>query len=131
MVDDLDETLAWYRENLDASLVAELPTEPDVDSWWAQVTMGDVSIMFQERDNLIEKIPAVADMDVGTAAPIFISVDDAQYIHDRLDESSASIVQSLHETEFGWLQFAVRDPNGYILWFGEKLTSDRRGPVIR
>jgi hypothetical protein len=37
------------------------------------------------------------------------------------------MVEDLHETDFGWEQFAIEDPNGYVLWFGEKLGGDSSG----
>lgn len=34
------------------------------------------------------------------------------------------MVEDLHETDFGWEQFAIEDPNSYVLWFGEKLDDE-------
>lgn len=130
MVDDLGTTIEWYQETFDAEVVAQLPTgEPD--PWWAQIVIDDVSLMFQEQDNLVQKLPDLEDASPGQSMPLFITVEDAEILHEKLESAGVEFSQKLHETEFGWFQFAVKDVNGYLLWFGEKLSPDRMGPVVR
>ncbi len=39
---------------------------------------------------------------------------------ETLAAADVEVVRDLHETDFGWEQFAVEDLNGYVRWFGEK-----------
>jgi uncharacterized glyoxalase superfamily protein PhnB len=122
MTEDLFATIDWYERVLGAEVVTTLPPDSDrEDSWWAQLRLDDASLMFQERDSLTEKIPTLEDEPIGGSVTCYIDVDDAERRHDDLTEAGAELAQPLHETEFGWRQFAVVDPNGYVLWFGEKL----------
>lgn len=125
MVEDIEETIAWYEELLDAEVVATLPAEAGSEHFWAQVSIDGSQLMFQERDSLEEKLPALSGESVGGAVPLYIDVDDAEKRHATLEASDANIVKPPHETEFGWRQFAATDPNGYLLWFGEKLEAER------
>jgi uncharacterized glyoxalase superfamily protein PhnB len=122
MVEDLAETVAWYERVLDAEVVATLPEEGD--AWWAQVEIGDASLMFQERDSLTGKLPALEGESIGGSVALYIDVDDAETLQDDLGAAGVDIIEELHETDFGWKQFAVSDCNGYVLWFGEKLEDE-------
>jgi uncharacterized glyoxalase superfamily protein PhnB len=124
MTEDLAATVDWYERLLDAEVVTTLPPDSGRENgWWAQLRLDDASLMFQERGSLIEKIPALEGEPVGGSIACYVDVDDAERLHDRLTGAGVELAQPLHETEFGWRQFAVVDPNGYVLWFGEKLDS--------
>lgn len=123
MVEDVLETADWYEEVLDAEVVATLPEEAD-DPWWAQLQIDDASLMIQERDSLSDKLPPLEGASIGGSVAFYIDVDDAGALHTSLSDAGVEVVQDVHETDFGWRQFAVEDCNGYILWFGEKLADD-------
>jgi uncharacterized glyoxalase superfamily protein PhnB len=118
MVEDLAETVDWYSRVFEADLVATLPEE---ESWWAQIEIGDASLMLQERSSLTEKIPALTNEEIGGSVAFYLDVDDAEGLRDDLDGAGVELVRDLHETDFGWRQFAAEECNGYVLWFGEKL----------
>jgi len=122
MVEDLAETVAWYERVFDAEVVATLPEEGD--AWWAQVEVGDASLMVQERDSLTGKLTALEGESIGGSVALYVDVDDAESLRDDLAAAGVDIIEELHETDFGWKQFAATDPNGYVLWFGEKLEDE-------
>jgi len=125
MVEDLAETVEWYQRVFEADLDATLPDEADLeDSWWAQVSIDDVSLMFQERDSLTEKLPVIEGQDIGGSVAFYVDIDDAEQLRDDLADAGVEIAADLHETDFGWQQFAIQDCNGYVLWFGEKLDGE-------
>lgn len=123
MVEDVANTADWYEEVFDAAVVATLPTDTD-DPWWAQLQIDDASLMIQDRASLAEKLPLLEEEAIGGSVAMYIDIDDAQTLHDELSEAGINVIQDLHETDFGWRQFAVEDCNGYILWFGEKLDDE-------
>lgn len=125
MVEDINETVAWYEDVLDAEVVATLPAEAGSEYFWAQVSIDGTQLMFQERDSLEEKLPVLSEESIGGAVPLYIDIDDAERRHKTLEANDVDIVKPPHETEFGWRQFAATDPNGYVLWFGEKLETER------
>lgn len=131
MVEDLDETLEWYGRVFDAELVATLPPEDDTETWWAQVVIDDVTLMFQSRENLQKKFPQLDGTPTGGSAVLYLDVDDATALQEKLESEGVEIIQELHRTEFGRMQFAVQDCNEYILWFGEKITNEPKGPIVR
>jgi uncharacterized glyoxalase superfamily protein PhnB len=126
MVEDLEATVEWYRRAFDAEVVATLPAgeEGDEEPWWAQVMIDGAPLMLQTRESLEEKLPGMAGVEIGGSVAFYLDVDDAGALHDDLVSRGVEVTRELHETEFGWRQFAVADPNGYVLWFGERLPEE-------
>jgi len=124
MVEDINETVAWYETMLDAEVVATLPPEAGPEYFWAQVSIDGIQLMFQERDSLEEKLPVLSGESTG-AVPLYIDIDDAERRHATLESNGANIVKPPHETEFGWRQFAATDPDDHVLWFGETLETEQ------
>ena len=121
MVEDVESTVEWYERVFDAERVATLLPEEAEGYWWAQVMIDGNALMFQQRDNLEEKLPELEGASLGGSVAFYIDIDDAHSMHDNLESAAVEITQDLHETEYGWLQFAAKDYNGYILWFGERI----------
>lgn len=130
MVEDLAETVEWYESVFDAEVEARLP-DGDDDSWWAQLAIGDASLMVQERDSLTEKISTLDGSAVGGSLALYLDVDDAERLRNNLADAGVEIAEDLHETDFGWEQFAIEDCNGYVLWFGEKLDGESSQDIGR
>ncbi|PSQ08905.1 hypothetical protein BRC93_14085 [Halobacteriales archaeon QS_5_70_15] len=124
MVEDLEATVEWYRRVFDADVVATLPADGDEPPWWAQVMIDGAPLMFQRRDSLEGKLPNMEGVSIGGSVAFYLDVDDAAGFHDDLVSNGVEVTRELHETEFGWRQFAAADPNGYTLWFGEKLSEE-------
>jgi uncharacterized glyoxalase superfamily protein PhnB len=119
MVEDVAATVEWYERWLDAEEMGRLPDDAE-DPEWAQVRLGDVSLMFQTRASLEEELPAFAEREVAGSTALYIDVEDAEALHDEL-AGAAEVVLDFRETAYGRREFAVTDPNGYVLWFGEKV----------
>jgi len=118
MVESVEATIDWYERVLDAETVDTVPQEGDGQLQWAQVTIDDVSLMFQHRDSLEEEHSPLAGATLGGSLTFYIDVDG---LHDRLETAETEIVGELHDTDYGRREFAVHDYNGYVLWFGEAL----------
>lgn len=120
MVEDVESTVEWYERVFNAELVATLPPETE-DYWWAQVMVDGNAFMLQRRENSEKKLPKLEGASLGGSVAFYIDIDDAQDMHDRLESADVENTQDLHETEYGWPQFAAKDYNGYVLWFGERI----------
>lgn len=128
MVEDIESTISWYERVFDAEVVATLPSD-DGEYWWAQVMLGDAPLMFQEREPLSEKLSPLAGADIGGSIALYIDIDDADGLHEEVAAAGVDVVKRPHDTDFGWRQFAVQDPSGYVLWFGEQ-AEDEQGEEI-
>lgn len=129
MVEDIEATVQWYEEVFDAELVASLPPD-EAESWWAQIVIDDITLMFQTSGSLVDEFPDMEGESGPGAAAYYIGVTDIKYLYDKV-EGDVQIVQDLSQTEYGRQQFAIQDCNDYVLWFGEGVTNEPEGPIIR
>jgi uncharacterized glyoxalase superfamily protein PhnB len=120
MVENVSETLAWYERVFDATELGRMPPETEQPEW-AQLEFGDVWLMLQERDSLEADVPGLAGAEMGGSLTLYIDVNDAEGLFERVSGTDAPVAQELRETEYGRREFAIEDPNGYVLAFGEKL----------
>jgi lactoylglutathione lyase len=119
MVEDVAETIAFYRDVLGFTLLATVP--PEGDSFgWASMQRDNVTLMFQSRDSIAHDLPALdfASIPVGASQTFYIEVADIDSIYaaikDRVD-----VIAELHTTFYDTREFYFRDCNGYILSFSE------------
>lgn len=118
MVEDVGETVDWYRDVFGVEVLGRMPEEGE--AVWAQVGKGGVSLMFQERGSLVDEFPGFEGMDIGGSFSLYIDVSDVEGLYDDLCSGGVEAELGPRVTDYGRREFAVRDCNGYVLWFGEK-----------
>lgn len=119
MVESVDDAVDWYRRVFGAEVLGRMPESGE--AVWAQVEVGESWLMFQGRESLEEEFRAFEGASIGGSFSLYVDVDDARDLHDELLEKGVEVELGLRDTDYGRREFAVRDPNGYVLWFGEKL----------
>ena len=116
MVENVAETLAFYRETLGFEIVTTLPEKEPFD--FAIVHRDGVELMFQSRLSLSENVPALTGSAIGASQTFYIEVEGIRDLYEALREK-VEIVVDFHTTFYGTQEFYFRDPNGYILSFSE------------
>ena len=142
IVDDVGATIDYYIERLDFEFAMGVPagtqdaifTKPEGQPLaFAMLTSGDVEMMFQSTEGIVEDIPAFAGaegstpVDAGGPTPasatrsmtLYIDVADVEELHDRLKDR-VTVVKELKTAFYGALEFSIRDCNGYILTFARR-----------
>jgi uncharacterized glyoxalase superfamily protein PhnB len=116
MVEDVQQTVDFYREVLGFTVLMTLPDEPPLA--FAIVQRDQVELMFQSRDSLSENVPALAGRPIGASQTFYIEVEGIAHLYEQL-RHQVEIVVDLHRTFYGTQEFYFRDVNGYILSFSE------------
>lgn len=116
MVEDVEQTLAFYRDVLGFQAVMTLPEAAPFD--FAIVHRDGVELMFQSRTSLSENVPALTGSTIGASQTFYIEVTGIQELHEQLRDK-VEIVVDFHTTFYGTQEFYFRDLNGYILSFSE------------
>lgn len=116
MVEDVNQTVDFYRDVLGFNLVMTVPDSGRLD--WALVKHDEVEVMFQARASLTEEVPMLKDKPLGGALTFFINTDDVEALYEQI-HARVTIVQDLHDTFYGTREFAMQDCNGFILTFAE------------
>jgi catechol 2,3-dioxygenase-like lactoylglutathione lyase family enzyme len=112
---DMDRTIDWYRDVLGFRCVRR------VGAGWCRLEQDGVSLMFMRNEH------------VGAphaTATQYIYVDDVTSLWETLRDRVAA-EWGPSDMPYGMREFAIRDPDGYLLSFGEPLSqSDADGKAL-
>ena len=119
VVANVERSLAFYVETLGFSRGMTVPDEsPFV---FASVTSGPVEIFFNDAAAAIKEYPAFAGRPIGATGTLFIEMDGGvDALHDRL-KPAVKIVMPLVTQFYGTREFAIEDPDGYVITFAERV----------
>ena len=124
IVSNVDASLRFYEDVLgfDRSM-----TFPELSPFmFASVTSGPVKIFLSDRSTVIKEDPRLSDLPFGGGNIMLIEVDGVDAVHTRI-ASLVKVVMSLRTQSFGLREFAIQDPDGYIITFAERVAKPPRG----
>ncbi len=90
---------------------------------FASVASGGVEIFFNEQATATKEYPAFAGRPIGATGTMFIEVDDVEGLHDHV-RARVQIVMPLVTQWYGLKEFAIVDPDGYVITFAERVAAD-------
>ena len=122
LVDSVERSLAFYENVLGFTRGF---TVPDASPFvFGSVVNGSVEIFFNEKTTAAREYPAFAATPIGLTGTMFIEVTGGiDALHDRL-KAHAKIVMPLVTQFYGMREFAIADPDGYVITFAERVAAD-------
>ena len=117
MVEDVDQSVAFYQDVLGFSLKQSVPRKKG-GLQFAIVAKDKQFLMFQERTNLIEEYPLLATERVQPSVSLYIMVDNFDALYQKI-KNKHEILTEIHTTFYGAKEFAIADNSGYVLTFTE------------
>jgi len=117
MVENVDESVAFYRDILGFSVVASVPGDSG-SLQFAILLKDNLNLMLQEKHNLIGEYPILDTPEVHPSITLYITVDNFNDLYREL-KSKYEILCDVHETFYGSKEFAIADNSGYVLTFTE------------
>jgi uncharacterized glyoxalase superfamily protein PhnB len=125
--DDMDATIAFYRDVLDFEVTGKLPEE---NPTWCFLRRDDAAIMFtspEEHDHDHdedddhghdhEHPESSGDNRLWT---MYVYSDDVEVLWEELRDKP-NVAYPLYDTHYGMREFGIRDPNGFALSFGKEV----------
>jgi catechol 2,3-dioxygenase-like lactoylglutathione lyase family enzyme len=117
IVSDVGRSLAFYRDVLG---FAPTDTVPDQAPYvFAVVQSGPVEIFLNAPEPATAEYPAFKDRPIGGTLTLFIEVVDIASVHAGLKDQ-VTIVMPLEHKWYGVTEFAIADPDGYLITFAER-----------
>lgn len=101
---DMTRTRDWYESMLGFRCVSERDD-------WCRLARDDIAIMFMRNDHLGSP---------HATATQYIYVDDVMALWDSIKDR-CSAEWGPEKMPYGMVEFAVKDPNGYLLSFGQQV----------
>ena len=118
LVANVERSLAFYVDTLGFSRGLTVPDESPLV--FASVTSGAVEIFFNDAVTAANEYPAFAGKPIGATGTLFIEMQGVDALHDRL-KASVKIVMPLVTQFYGLREFAIEDPDGYVITFAERV----------
>lgn len=106
---DLAAALAFYTDVLDFRIDGG-----GADAGWASLRHGPLALMLAARQ------AADGAADPGVCGSLYFRTDDVDGCWHRL-QSQARIAYPLEDFAYGMREFAIHDPDGHLLQFGQAL----------
>ena len=117
MVESVDETAEFYCRALGFSILTSVPKN-DGKLQFAILTKDSLSVMIQDRENLIGEYPVLSTPKVKPSVTLYITIDNFAELYEEL-KCKCDIICDVHTTFYGVNEFAIKDNNGYVLTFAE------------
>ena len=116
LVANVERSLAFYEDVLGFTRGLTVPEQsPFV---FASVTSGVVEIFFNDPAAAVKEYPDLFGRPLGLTGTMFIEVTGVDALHDRL-KSQTKIVMPLVTQFYGMREFAIADPDGYVITFAQ------------
>jgi len=117
LVASVERSLAFYVDTLGCERGM---TVPDASPFvFASVTSGPVEIFLNDAATAVKEYPAFAGKPIGATGTLYIEVEGVDALHDRI-KSTVKVVMPIATQFYGMREFAIEDPDGYVLTFGER-----------
>lgn len=128
MVENVKETVDFYKDVLGFELVMAVPTENktvlfempgNMKYAYALVKKGNAEIMFQERASLAEDIPGFTSaMAIGGSMTLYFALDNVDSYFGEIKDK-VDVVKGPFKAWYGRNEVYISDNNGYILGFSD------------
>ena len=113
MVENVKETIEFYQSKLGFQKVLSVPEDGSILDF-AIIKKDNISIMFQERKNLLDEYPTLQKNEIIPAFTLFITVKDVEKLYKELKDK-VKIAKELHKTFYDKSEFDIFDNNGNVL----------------
>ena len=130
-IDDMDATIAFYRDVLDFEVTGKLPEE---NPTWCFLRRDDAAIMFtspeehdhdhdgdeghgHEHDHDHEHHESSEENRLWT---MYVYSDDVETLWEEFRDEP-NVAYPLYDTHYGMREFGMRDSDGYMLSFGKDI----------
>jgi uncharacterized glyoxalase superfamily protein PhnB len=124
LVADVGRSTAFYRDVLGFSVVTTVPEQPPFVVVWLQ--RGTVNVFLNSLAAAKED-PIWISRPLGGTMSMFIALE-APTIDDGIDalfrtvSPGARVVMPLKDQFYGMREFAVEDPDGYVVFFAQRIS---------
>ena len=118
MVKSVNKTADFYNKYFGFQTVVTVPDSGEYD--FAILNADSVELMLQKVESLGDDVPYLSGQPIGGSFTLFIEVENVDEIYNRLKDD-VEILVDMKTTFYGMKEVTVKDNNGYVLTFAEKV----------
>ena len=116
VVSDVERSVAFYRDLLGFTVAVTVPAQ--VPYVFALVRSGPVEIFLNAPEAAYAEYPVFDGRSIGGTFTMFLEVSDIARVHADLKDR-VTVVMPLEKKWYGVTEFAIVDPDGYVITFAE------------
>lgn len=120
LVHDIAATMEWYRTNL--GFEGDAVPKPAPHNFG--ILRRDEVVIFLQQLTGYQR-PDLYDAREGGVWSVYIRTDGLAALYETLrSRPDVTVIHPLHRQPYGETEFEIRDPNGYVLVFAERVQPD-------
>ena len=117
VVSNVERSVAFYCDVLGFVLAQKVPDQSPLV--FAAVQSGDVEVFLNAPEPAFAEYPVFKSRPIGGTLTLFMEVEGIGSLHDEL-AGRVSVVMPLERKWYGVTEFAITDPDGYVITFAER-----------
>jgi lactoylglutathione lyase len=117
VVSNVERSVAFYCDILGFTLTQKVPDDSPLV--FATVASGDCEIFLNAPEPALAEYPAFKSRAIGGTLTLFMEVERIKSLHDAL-AGRVTVVMPLEHKWYGVTEFAITDPDGYVITFAER-----------
>ncbi|MBU2494707.1 MAG: bleomycin resistance family protein [Bacteroidetes bacterium] len=118
MVKSVNETADFYEKYFGFKTTVTVPDSGEFD--FAIIIGDEVELMIQKIESLGDDVPYLSNTPIGGSFTLFIEVENVEEIYNKI-KGNVEILVDLKTTFYGMKEVTIKDLNGYVLTFAEKI----------
>lgn len=120
VVADMEKSLTFYRDVLGFSVSQSVPDKAPFIFAWMKRDNADIFL----NQNMPPQ-PGAPDLYAGKPVgggtlSLYLAMDGIDHLYAKVQQHNVPIVIAMHKEFYGMREFAVHDPDGYLLIFAEE-----------
>ena len=119
VVRDVEQSLRFYCDVLDFELDKHIPEQPPFV--FASVRGGGVEIFLNEFKASIAEYPAFGKIPIGGTLTLYVAMQGVDEMYAKVCSDGSKIVMPIETKFYGVREFAVADPDGYVITLAERV----------
>jgi uncharacterized glyoxalase superfamily protein PhnB len=119
IVRDVERSIRFYCDVLDFELDKHVPEKgPFV---FASVRGGGVEIFLNERETAVEEYPEFGKVPIGGTLTLYLVMQGIDELYAEISANGQKILMPIETKFYGVREFAVADPDGYVITLAERV----------
>jgi catechol 2,3-dioxygenase-like lactoylglutathione lyase family enzyme len=119
VVRDVERSVRFYCDVLGFEMDKHVPDQqPFV---FASVRGGGVEIFFNQHETVVGEYPAFKDVPLGGTFTLYLAMQGVDDLHKEVQERRIPVVMPIETKFYGVREFAIADPDGYLLTLAERV----------
>ena len=117
IVADVQRSIDFYRDVLEFTVTHTVPEQGPFA--FAIVQRGGVEVFLNAPEPARAEYPALAEREIGGTLTLFFYVAGVRRAYEDVKDK-AKVVMPLEVKWYGMTEFAIEDPDGYVITFAER-----------